>query len=124
MKSSLTNIIHLNDDIDDIATPLIQEPLEIEKEKSTEKKLTKKKKKRKGDDTNLYQLENQVFVEFVLNDFKDFNTLKGYKNLKELSLISQNIKNLVVKLIVFNFNTGARRLRLLSKFRVHLPQPK
>jgi len=89
MKSS-TNIDQIDDNEDGVSINI------VEKEKPERK--TKKKKTKKRDNQDLINNlpENQIAVEFILNDFKDLTVLKTYKNMRSLTLINQNIISLSV----------------------------
>ena len=75
----------------------------IIKNEKIEKIDTKKRKKYKKDalpDQQNFKenipLEEQEFIEFVLMDFRQLEELNNFSNMKSLSLIQQNIKNISV----------------------------
>jgi len=89
-----------NDDLDDNEDGIDEKDDKKQKKKKKGKddkianQVTATSKEIKEVDLNLP--ENQEFVEFVLNDFKNPAVLKTFKNMKSLSLVGQNLNSIEV----------------------------
>lgn len=64
---------------------------ELEEDEDVNLKIVRKKS-RKTNDT----LENQSFIEFILMDFKNYEELNKFKNMRSLSLINQYVTSIEV----------------------------
>ena len=64
-----------------------------------EKSIKKKRNKENNENLNASTVNNpddDVFIESILMDFKNFGDLNKFKNMKSLSLINQGISNIEV----------------------------
>ncbi len=66
---------------------------DVEDEEDLNLKIVRKKSKKTQE-----VFEDQTFIEYTLMDFKNFEELNKFKNMKSLSLINQNITSIEVRL--------------------------